>query len=74
MYALQKLAHTTRYPYDVALVVEPDHIHIHLGSVREGVVPVVKVMKWGIVKPLYPDSQDRSQLPLIDGIGPDFQS
>jgi len=61
---LQQLARSKKYrPYSVGLFVEPDHIHIQLIDPQGR--PTVRVLKWKLVKPSYPDSAKRSKLPLI---------
>jgi len=51
------------YKYDVGVFVEPDHLHISLFR-RRG-KPSNRLFKWGIYKPVYPDSSRRMKLPLI---------
>lgn len=56
-------------PVDVGFYIEPDHIHIQVFQKLHH-NPQYRVIKFGIVKPCYHDSAERSQLPLIDGSGP----
>lgn len=63
---LQALARTKNYaPYSVGLFIEPDHIHIQLIRPDRLQGPIVKVLKWKLIKPSYRDSATRSStLPM----------
>lgn len=52
------------FPYDTAVVVEPDHLHIGVFE-REHEQPKNYLYKWGIVKPVYGDSFERQKLPMM---------
>lgn len=52
-------------PYSIGLFIEPDHIHIHIAAPDPETGPQLEVVKWGIAKPVYPDTYQRMKLPLI---------
>lgn len=55
--------------YKTGIFVEPDHLHIGL-FIQDGIPPSNSLVKWGITKPIYHDTESRSQLPLIEGFKP----
>lgn len=62
---LQSMASYPRSYYPVGLFVENDHIHMQVFPSDTYPHPSYSVMKWGTVKPCYPDSATRMRLPLI---------
>jgi hypothetical protein len=64
---LQRLAmsETPLKDYDVGIFMEPDHLHLQVFAPENPGNPRFRVLKWGICKPVYPDSQERMELPLI---------
>jgi len=53
-------------PYDLAIFIEPDHLHLQVFKLNDSGAPSpIQVFKWGDVKPVYPDSSSRVQLPLL---------
>lgn len=62
---LQGLCGPNGTKFDIALVLEPDHIHIHMGPPEQGGGGHTKLFKWGVLKPVYSDSARRGKLPLI---------
>lgn len=67
MRALQSVAQNTinDSDYDIGLFVEPDHIHMGL-FIPSGPVRQIRVIKWGVEKPYYPDSLSRMKLPMFN--------
>lgn len=64
--SLQKVASNYAFTdYDVGIFIEPDHLHLQLFKPR-GTVGEIRIMKWKDIKPVYPDSFERSKLPLFN--------
>lgn len=68
--ALQALAsEVDPAPYSYAIFIEPDHLHLQLMQVED--IPRISIVKWGIEKPIYPDSKERMRLPLLFSLNDD---
>lgn len=50
--------------YLVGVFIEPDHLHIQLLQPEEG-AGGMRIVKWKVPKPVYGDTAERMQLPLI---------
>jgi len=62
--ALQTLVSTSFDPeYHIGIFIEPDHLHIQF--IQSDSKYPTEIIKWGDVKPLYPDSIHRVKLGLI---------
>jgi hypothetical protein len=62
--ALQTLRDTTfiRAPKQMAIFLEPDHLHIQVVSDADHPTSIIK---WKVPKPVYPDTYERMTLPMI---------
>lgn len=62
---LQRVAKTFSLPaFNAGIFIEPDHLHLQLFH-RESGSPPTRVFKWRVPKPVYGDTLQRMQLPLI---------
>jgi protoporphyrinogen oxidase len=62
--ALQQVSREVNIPnYTVAVVIESDHLHLHIFN-KDTSLPSVNVFKWKEAKPVYKDTYERMQLPM----------
>jgi hypothetical protein len=53
----------------IGIFVESDHLHVQALANEAGRAPV-RIAKWGLRKPLYPDTDARNALPMLSGDAP----
>jgi len=51
--------------FSLGVYIEPDHLHIQAIHRIETGLSKNKLVKWGIEKPIYPDTSTRARLPMI---------
>lgn len=51
-------------PFAIGVFIEPDHLHVQAMDPKEG-GPIMRIVKWKIAKPVYHDTYQRMQLPLL---------
>lgn len=49
----------------IGVFIEPDHLHVQVLSPMGGGDYPTNVIKWKIAKPIYPDTYDRMNLPML---------
>lgn len=64
--ALQTLIHNEYGKFPMGIFIEPDHLHIQVLKPGGGHRFPTNIIKWGIAKPIYPDTYERMKLPLIE--------
>jgi len=52
-------------PYLIGVFIEPDHLHVQVLDPNEG-GSGMRIIKWKVPKPVYSDTYQRMQLPLIE--------
>jgi hypothetical protein len=63
---LQQLCrHYVDPSFDIGIYIEPDHLHMQLFAPSSG-RPQTRLFKWRLIKPIYPDSSRRSELPMMN--------
>lgn len=49
----------------IGIFIEPDHLHVQVLSPQGGGDFPTNVIKWRVAKPIYPDTYDRMDLPML---------
>lgn len=49
----------------IGIFIEPDHLHIQALAPDSSISYPTSIVKWKVEKPIYPDSKERMNLPLI---------
>lgn len=55
------------YGFHMGAFIEPDHIHLQVVPPNSGNAAPFFVAKWKVPKPIYSDTFERMELPLIEG-------
>lgn len=69
---LMPIEYSADKDFSLGVYIEPDHLHVQaIRRTVDGGIPN-KLVKWGIEKPLYPDTSQRAKMPLIGTQGVPF--